>query len=154
MAIGYDTGFRVRVRVVRALLKNVESIQQGTKKGEQVEREWSKRALSMHGWPILPTRSIATRPGPLLAAAETFLIEIIGKGGGGHAAMPHLTRDPAVVTASSLIMNLQTIVSRTLSPLESGVVSVCVSDSYFSRPCLQCHSCIGCDKGDCEGVEH
>merc|ERR1712087_1076556 len=39
------------------------------------------------------------------------------------AAMPHLTIDP-IVTASSLIMNLQSIVSRTISPLESGVVSV------------------------------
>jgi IAA-amino acid hydrolase len=44
-------------------------------------------------------------------------------GVGGHAAMPHLTIDP-IVTASAIIMNLQTIVSRTLNPLESGVCSI------------------------------
>jgi amidohydrolase len=56
-----------------------------------------------------------------MAAAETFDIVLTGKG--GHAAMPHLTIDP-IVAASSLIGNLQTVVSRNLSPLESGVISV------------------------------
>ena len=136
------TGFRVlafRVRV-KAILKNVEASIQGIKRlmfqpaeeggagGKRMVEEGvvdlsppAQHAFGMHVWPTLPTGSIATRPGPLLAAAETFIIEIVGKG--GHVAMPHLTRDP-VVTASSLIMNLQTIVSGILSPLESGVVSV------------------------------
>jgi IAA-amino acid hydrolase len=57
----------------------------------------------------------------LLAACERF--DILIEGVGGHAAMPHLTIDP-IVTASSIIMNLQTLVSRTLSPLESGVCSI------------------------------
>lgn len=78
-------------------------------------------AYGMHVWPTLPTGSIATRSGALLAAAETFEIQIMGKG--GHAAMPHLTIDP-IVAGSALVQNLQTIVSRTLSPLEAGVVSV------------------------------
>ncbi len=69
----------------------------------------------------LPSGSIASRPGPLLAACERF--EIVIDGVGGHAAMPHLTIDP-IVTASSIVMNLQTLVSRTLSPLESGVCSI------------------------------
>jgi amidohydrolase len=69
----------------------------------------------------IPSGSIASRPGTLLAAAERF--EILIAGVGGHAAMPHLTVDP-IVTASSVVMNLQTIVSRTLSPLESGVCSI------------------------------
>ena len=56
-----------------------------------------------------------------MAAAEMFEIKIEGKG--GHAAMPHLAIDP-IVTASALVMNLQTIVSRIVSPLEAGVVSV------------------------------
>ena len=81
----------------------------------------AQHAFGMHVWPVLPTGTIASRPGPLLAAAETFEILLAGKG--GHAAMPHLTIDP-IVAASSLVMNLQTIVSRTISPLESGVVSV------------------------------
>lgn len=78
-------------------------------------------AFGMHVWPTLPTGIIASRPGALMAAAEMFEIKIYGKG--GHAAMPHLTIDP-IITASSLITNLQTIVSRNISPLESGVISV------------------------------
>ena len=78
-------------------------------------------AYGMHLWPTLPSGVVASRPGPLLAACERF--EILIAGVGGHAAMPHLTVDP-IVTASSMIMNLQTLVSRNLSPLESGVCSI------------------------------
>eukprot|EP00980_Cylindrotheca_fusiformis_P005931 scaffold1246_cov134-Cylindrotheca_fusiformis.AAC.23 len=61
-----------------------------------------------------------------MAAAERF--EILVTGVGGHAAMPHLTVDP-IVAASSIVMNLQTLVSRTLSPLESGVCSITKFDA-------------------------
>jgi len=80
-----------------------------------------QHAFGMHVWPTLPSGSIAGRPGPILAAAERF--EILIAGVGGHAAMPHLTIDP-IVTASAIVMNLQTIVSRSISPLESGVCSI------------------------------
>lgn len=80
-----------------------------------------QHAFGLHVWPTIPSGTVASRPGPLLAACERF--EILIAGVGGHAAMPHLTIDP-IVTASSVIMNLQTIVSRTLSPLESGVCSI------------------------------
>lgn len=78
-------------------------------------------AFGLHLWPTLPTGDIASRPGPLLSASDRFKVEFTGKG--GHAAMPQLAIDPIVAT-SATIMNLQTIVSRGLSPLESGVVSV------------------------------
>mmetsp|Transcript_21877 Transcript_21877/g.46826 ORF Transcript_21877/g.46826 Transcript_21877/m.46826 type:complete len:426 (+) Transcript_21877:279-1556(+) len=78
-------------------------------------------AFGMHVWPTLPTGTVAARPGPQMAAAEMFTITLHGKG--GHAAMPHLTIDP-IVASSSLVVNLQSIVSRTVSPLQSGVVSV------------------------------
>ena len=80
-----------------------------------------QHAFGLHVWPTLPSGVIAGRPGPLLAACERF--EILIAGVGGHAAMPHLTVDP-IVTASAIIMNLQTIVSRNVSPLESGVCSI------------------------------
>ena len=64
---------------------------------------------------------VASRPGTIKAAAERF--EILVEGVGGHAAKPHLAVDP-IVAASSIVMNLQTLVSRTLSPLESGVCSI------------------------------
>ena len=80
-----------------------------------------QHAFGMHLWPTLPSGTVAARAGPLLAACERF--EILISGVGGHAAMPHLTVDP-IVTASAMIMNLQTIVSRNVSPLESGVCSI------------------------------
>lgn len=80
-----------------------------------------QHAFGIHLWPTLPSGSVASRPGPLLAACERF--EILIAGVGGHAAMPHLTVDP-IVTASAMIMNLQTIVSRNVSPLEAGVCSI------------------------------
>jgi len=81
----------------------------------------ARHAFGMHVWPTLPSGVIASRPGAIMAAAEMFENKIEGKG--GHAAMPHLAIDP-IVTASALVMNLQTIVSRIVSPLEAGVVSV------------------------------
>ena len=74
----------------------------------------------------IPSGTVASRAGPILAACERF--EILIAGVGGHAAMPHLTVDP-IVTASSIVMNLQTLVSRTLSPLESGVCSITKFDA-------------------------
>jgi amidohydrolase len=76
---------------------------------------------SLHNWPQLPIGAFATRVGPLLASEDNFEIRI--RGVGGHAARPHQVRDP-LVAAAQLITALQTIVSRTLSPLDSGVVSV------------------------------
>ena len=78
-------------------------------------------AFGQHLWPTIPSGKVAAKPGALLAAAEMF--EVLVSGVGGHAAMPHLTVDP-IVTASSIVMNLQTIVARKMSPLESGVISV------------------------------
>eukprot|EP00591_Stephanopyxis_turris_P009355 CAMPEP_0195515508 /NCGR_PEP_ID=MMETSP0794_2-20130614/6550_1 /TAXON_ID=515487 /ORGANISM="Stephanopyxis turris, Strain CCMP 815" /LENGTH=536 /DNA_ID=CAMNT_0040643939 /DNA_START=13 /DNA_END=1624 /DNA_ORIENTATION=+ len=81
----------------------------------------ARAAFGMHVWPALPTGAIASAKGALLAAAETY--EVVVQGVGGHAAMPHQTIDP-VVASSALVMSLQHIVSRGISPLESGVVSV------------------------------
>lgn len=83
-------------------------------------------AFGLHVWPTLPSHTIAARPGPLMAAAERF--EILVSGVGGHAAMPHLTVDP-VVAGAAMVMNLQTIVSRTTSPLDAAVCSVTQFDS-------------------------
>jgi len=76
----------------------------------------------MHNWPLnLPPGQISVRSGPIMACADDF--EIIMTGTGGHAAMPHLTKDP-IVMASALIMQLQTLVSRTVDPLDPAVVSI------------------------------
>lgn len=59
--------------------------------------------------------------GTVLAAAGTFDMMVIGRG--GHAAAPHQTSDP-IVAASAVVQALQPIVARRLDPLDSGVVSV------------------------------
>ena len=79
------------------------------------------RAFGLHVWPYIPTGSVASREGTFLAAAGMFEIDVTGVG--GHAAMPHTTVDP-VVAAAAVIAALQTIVSRSIDPLESAVVSV------------------------------
>jgi hippurate hydrolase len=75
----------------------------------------------MHNWPGLPVGRFAVRPGPMMASFD--LVEITVTGKGAHAAMPHLAVDP-VVAAAQLVLALQTIVSRSIHPLDSAVVSV------------------------------
>jgi hippurate hydrolase len=75
----------------------------------------------MHNMPGLAVGKFATRPGPLMAATDEFTIDITGLG--GHAARPHGTVDPITV-GSSIVQALQTIVSRSVDPIESAVVSV------------------------------
>lgn len=75
----------------------------------------------LHGWPELPLGQVATRDGPLLAATDEFDVVIHGKG--GHAAYPHMTIDPIVI-ASHVVLAVQTIASRRVSPVDSVVVTV------------------------------
>ena len=75
----------------------------------------------MHNWPGLPVGEFAVRSGPMMAACDEF--EIVIEGAGAHGAMPHLGVDP-VAAAAQIVSALQTIVSRTVDPLEAAVVSV------------------------------
>jgi amidohydrolase len=64
---------------------------------------------------------VVADPGPLAASADTFEIELVGRG--AHAARPHEARDP-IVAAAALVGAIQTIVSRRLNPAVPGVVTV------------------------------
>ncbi len=79
--------------------------------------------VGLHIWPELPLNSIGVTGGPIMAAADRFDIEVIGKG--GHGAIPELSIDP-IYAASQLVNTLQSIVSRESSPLESIVLSNCM----------------------------
>lgn len=104
----------------------------------QPAEEWGKGALAMlddglmqrfpfdeifglHNMPGLPIGHFETRTGPIMSAEDNF--EIVLKGIGGHAARPH-SGNETLVAACALVTNLQTIVSRRLSPAEISVVSV------------------------------
>lgn len=77
--------------------------------------------FACHVAPEYPVGTVATRPGMLFANTSELFIDL--KGQGGHAARPHLTKDMTVV-AANLILQLQTIVSRNVDPLDSGVVTI------------------------------
>lgn len=77
--------------------------------------------FALHNWPDLPLGQAQTRPGPIMAAADRFDITVRGRG--GHAAQPHRTPD-AVLAASQLVCQLNTLVARRIDPTESAVLSV------------------------------
>lgn len=78
-------------------------------------------AFALHIWNEKPVGWIGIVPGPVMAAADTLYVKIIGKG--GHGAVPDLCNDP-VLAAAQVINLLQGIVSRNVSPLKSAVVTV------------------------------
>ena len=77
--------------------------------------------FALHLWPGLPFGKVATKVGPIMAAADAFEMEI--KATGGHGAMPHLTSD-AIAIAAQVVTALQTIVSREVDPVEPAVLTV------------------------------
>ncbi|MDR9770559.1 M20 family metallopeptidase [Acetomicrobium sp.] len=77
--------------------------------------------FAIHLWSGLPMGKISVEAGPRMAAVDVFDITVNGKG--GHGSAPHEGVD-ALVAASDIVMALQTIVSRELSPLEPVVVTV------------------------------
>ena len=88
-----------------------------------MDRFGVQEVYGMHNYPDLPLGAFATRPGPIMAAADRIFIDIEGLG--GHAARPHLCVDTVLVGAQ-IVNQLQSIVSRNIDPLESAVVSITV----------------------------
>jgi amidohydrolase len=80
----------------------------------------------MHNWPGMPVGTFAIKPGPMMAAFDTF--EAVVEGRGAHGAMPHLSRDP-VVAAVGVVNGWQSIISRNLDPQDAAVISVTQLDA-------------------------
>ncbi|MGL5759972.1 MAG: amidohydrolase, partial [Cetobacterium sp.] len=107
---------------VRLFFQPAEEIAQGALKMlEEESIDDADGCFAIHLWSDLPFGKVSVEAGPRMASADIF--EIIVNGKGGHGSLPHQTID-AVVVGSALIMNLQSIVSREISPLESSVVTV------------------------------
>ena len=87
-----------------------------------MERFKIEQVYGMHNGPGLPVGSFALRPGPIMAATDAIDIRI--EGVGGHAARPHKCID-SVLVGAQLVTALQSIVSRTVDPLDSAVISMC-----------------------------
>lgn len=77
--------------------------------------------FGMHNMPGLEKGKLYFTEGDTMAAVDNWEVEITGKG--GHGAIPELAIDP-IVAASSLVMALQTVVSRNVAPQHSAVVTV------------------------------
>ena len=93
-----------------------------------MERFGIQEIYGMHNMPGLELGHFSIKEGDFFAAADTFLIEVKGKG--GHAAKPQETIDPVII-GSNIVMALQTIASRNTDPIKNVVVSVCtfISDT-------------------------
>lgn len=78
-------------------------------------------ALALHVAHDLPAGQLAYTKGPALASSTS--VDILVRGKGGHGAMPHNTVDP-IALAAALVLDLQTIVSREINPLNPAVVTV------------------------------
>ena len=76
---------------------------------------------AFHNMPGLPTGKFGFRAGPFMASSDVVTITLQGQG--GHGAAPHRAVDP-VVACASIVMALQTVVSRNVDPQEMAVVSV------------------------------
>jgi len=79
------------------------------------------KVFGLHNWPQAKAGTFAWRNGPIMAAVGFFDIVITGHG--SHGACPHEGID-AIVVSAQIIGALQTIVSRSIEPIESGVVSI------------------------------
>jgi amidohydrolase len=76
--------------------------------------------FGLHGWPDLPLGTIGIHGGAVMASVDNFELTLIGKG--GHGAQPHATVDP-VFAAAQLVSAAQSLVSRSIDPLDSAVLT-------------------------------
>ncbi|MBN1120239.1 MAG: amidohydrolase [Anaerolineae bacterium] len=137
-ACGHDGHTSIALTVARLLNEHRESLQGRVKFIFQPAEETGKGAeamindgvlrdprpdvsLGLHVWNDIPVGKVGVTPGPCMAAADDWRCVITGRG--GHGAAPHQTRDP-IVAAAQIITALQSIVSRNISPLETGVITV------------------------------
>lgn len=107
---------------VKLFFQPAEETAQGAKKMiEEGALEGVDGVFGIHLWADIELGKISVEAGPRMASTDLFRIKVTGKG--GHGSLPHQGVD-AVVVGSAIVMNLQSIISREISPLEPAVVSV------------------------------
>lgn len=107
---------------VRLLFQPAEEVAEGAKMMvEQGAMEGVENVFGIHIWSQMPTHKVSCIPGPSFASADIFKVTFKGKG--GHGAMPHDCIDAAIV-ASSFVMNVQSVVSRTIDAQHPSVLTI------------------------------
>lgn len=137
-ACGHDMHMTVALGLLRKLVENplndhVLLIFQPAEEGPGGAfpmKEWLKmehpnlvpdQIFAFHIAPEYPVGTVATRPGLLFANTSELYIDLVGME--GHAAFPHNSRDMSVA-AATLLLQLQTIVSRSINPMDPAVVTI------------------------------
>lgn len=137
-ACGHDVHMTVALGLLRRLVENpindhVVVIFQPAEEGPGGAlpmREWLKsehpelipdEIFAFHIAPEYPVGTVATRPGLLFANTSELFIELEGKE--GHAAFPHQAKDMSIA-AATLLLQLQTIVSRGVNPMDPAVLTI------------------------------
>jgi amidohydrolase len=118
-----------RALATRALARRVRVLFQPAEEGEggaqAVVRDGALDdvdvVLGVHLWNELPVGTIGVKAGPLMAAVDRLRISVRGRG--GHGGKPHRAADP-VVAAAHVVVALQTVVAREVSPIEPAVVTI------------------------------
>ncbi len=95
-----------------------------------MDRFGIEQVYGMHNGPGIPVGSFAIRSGAIMAGGDAVIVKI--EGHGGHAARPHKCID-SVLVGAQLITALQSIVSRSVDPLESAVISMCEFHAGHAR---------------------
>lgn len=107
---------------VRFIFQPAEEVATGAKAMvEQGAVEAVDEVFGIHIWSQSPSGTVACSPGPSFASADIFKVHF--KGQGGHGAIPEACIDAAVI-ASSFVMNVQSVVSRTIDPQQPAVVTI------------------------------
>jgi N-acetyldiaminopimelate deacetylase len=137
-ACGHDVHMTVALGLLRRIVDNpindhVVIIFQPAEEGPGGAlpmREWLKteypelvpdQIYAFHIAPEYPVGTVATRPGLLFANTSELFIDLVGKE--GHAAFPHQAKDMSIA-AATLLLQLQTIVSRSVNPMNPAVLTI------------------------------
>jgi len=85
------------------------------------ERFPMERIFAYHNWPGLEAGTVAVHDGPVMASGNRLFFTVTGHS--GHAALPHLAKDPMIACAH-LLLALQSVVARNVDPLDSAVITI------------------------------